>query len=467
MRNETRRILIPYAIVILFAYIGFSLPLPILPEMFLHPTRSILPGVELPTKMILLGLVMASFPLGQFFGSPILGRLSDCLGRKKIVLLSLCGTMLGFLITAYAVRLHSVWGMFLGLAICGFCEGNVTIAQAVIADLHPARPTSVNLSASKSGDSVTLESLELSRSSNSKEEQQREKAIHFGWINIFISIGFIVGPLMGGQLADPDVVSWFTFSTPFWAAACMTVMGIIVIYCYSKETLYRARSTSVNLNASKSGDSTIEEGACISSRKRGGKGEFFNSISHSLAGRGIKRFYIANFFLALGYFAFFRFFPVFLERQFNFNPSMLSYVMVYNSLAIAVGVIWLVPLLSKHLKTIHSLSLFALLLAATFIICLLPASTYALWITIPPLGFCLAVVITNGSLLISNEAAQQFQGQAMGTLTSVQVLAEIFTGLAGGPLAAYTMSLPLYLGAGMSIVGGFILLHAMRREKHV
>jgi MFS transporter, DHA1 family, tetracycline resistance protein len=483
MRNETRRILIPYAIVILFAYIGFSLPLPILPEMFLDPTRSILPGVELHTKMILLGLVMASFPLGQFFGSPILGRLSDCFGRKKIVLLSLCGTVLGFLITAYAVYLYSVWGMFLGLAICGFCEGNVTIAQAVIADLYHAPSDCVNLSASNSHNL-------RGRGINDKKEQQREKAIHFGWINIFISIGFIVGPLIGGQLADPDVVSWFTFSTPFWAAACLTVIGILVIYCYSKETLkhkrggkweffnsisnavkrlklYRTRSGCVNLSASKSRDSTISEGDCISSTHSPSEIVESRELSHNLTKCGIKRFYVANFFLALGYFAFFRFFPVFLERQFNFNPSMLSYVMVYDSLAIAAGFIWLVPFLSKHLKPIQSLSLFAFLLAATFIICLLPASTYALMITIPPLGVCLAVVITNGSLLISNEAAQQFQGQAMGTLTSVQVLAEIFTGLAGGPLAAYTMSLPLYLGAGMSIVGGLILLHAMRREKYV
>jgi DHA1 family tetracycline resistance protein-like MFS transporter len=410
MRSQTRKILIPYAIVILFAYIGFSLPLPILPEMFLDPERSLLSGARLHTKMILLGLVMASFPLGQFFGSPLLGRLSDRFGRKKVVLISLVGTTLGYLATSYAVYLHSIWGMFSGLALCGFCEGNVTIAQSVIADL------------------------------TGKEDQQTEKAVHFGWINIFISIGFIVGPLMGGQLADPSVVSWFTFSTPFWVAACMTVIGMGVIYRYSSETL---------------------------KQKPEGKWQFFNAVWSGLKRPKLKGFYLANFFLALGYFAFFRFFPVFLERQFGFSASMLSYVMVYDSLAIAAGVIWLVPYLSKRLKPIESLSLFAFLLAATFIVCLLPASPYALVITLPPLGFCLAVVITNGSLLISNTASQQFQGQALGTLTSVQVLAEIFTGLAGGPLAAYTMSLPLYIGAAMAVISGLILFYAIRRERSV
>src|SRR5690349_7256518 len=135
MRNQTRRTLIPYAVVILFAYIAFSLPLPIFPGMFLDAEQSIVPGFSLEKKMVLLGLAMASFPLGQFFGSPILGRFSDTYGRKKIILISLTGTVLGYLITAFSVFSHSLWGMFLGLALCGFCEGNVTIAQSVVADL--------------------------------------------------------------------------------------------------------------------------------------------------------------------------------------------------------------------------------------------------------------------------------------------------------------------------------------------
>lgn len=410
MRAKTRKILIPYAIVILFAYIGFSLPLPILPEMFLDPVRSILPGVSFHTRIILLGLVMASFPLGQFFGSPLLGRLSDRYGRKKIVLLSLAGTTLGYLITAQSVQSYSVWGMFTGLAVCGFCEGNVTIAQSVIADL------------------------------NDKEEHQKEKAVNFGLINIFISIGFIVGPLMGGQLADPTIVSWFTFATPFWVAAVMTLIGIGIIYLYSQETL---------------------------KQKPERNWKFLSAMWSGIKRPKLKDYYIANFFLALGYFAFFRFFPVFLERQFHFNASMLSFVMVYDSLAIAAGVIWLVPFLSKRLKPVESLALFSFLLAVTFCICLLFCSPYALLFTLPPLGLCLAVVITNGSLLISNTASSQFQGQALGTLTSVQVSAEVLTGLAGGPLAALTMTLPLYIGAAMAVICGFVLTRSIRRTRDV
>lgn len=407
MQDRTRRILAPYAIVILFAYIGFSLPLPIFPEMFLDPERTIVPGASIEKRMVLLGIIMASFPFGQFFGSPILGRLSDNYGRKKIILLSLAGTTAGYLTTAFSVQCHSIWGMFLGLALCGFCEGNVTIAQSVAADL-------------------------------TAKEQHVEKAKHFGWINIFISIGFVIGPLMGGQLADPTLVSWFTFSTPFWFAAAMTLIGMGIISKYSRETL---------------------------KKKEKEKWSFFNAMWRGMQRSRLKRFFTANFFLALGYFSFFRFFPVFLERRYNFTASQLSFVMVYDSLAITAGVLWLLPYLSKKLKPIESLGLFSFLLALALIICLLPASSYALLVTLLPVGICLAVAITNGAVLISNTASEHFQGQAMGTLTSVQVLAEFLTGLAGGFMAASTVKLPLYVGSAMAIVCGLILLNSIRKEK--
>lgn len=407
MRSVTRKMLIPYSIVILFAYIGFALPLPILPGMFLDPERSIIPASSPEMKMILLGLVMASFPIGQFFGSPLLGRLSDRFGRKKVVLWSLAGTTVGYVLTALAVSKGSVLGMFLGLAVCGFCEGNVTIAQSVVADL------------------------------TEKEEHRGEKASHFGWINICISVGFIIGPLMGGQLADPTVSSSFTYATPFWAAACMTIIGMGIIYWLSQETL---------------------------KRKEGGKWELFASMWSGLSKPQLKHYYLANFFLALGLFAYFRFLPVFLETRFNFSAAMISYVMVYDSIIIGIGAIWLVPRMAKRFTPREMLCMFAFFMGVAFVTCILPSSPYALLVTLIPVGLCLAGVLTNGALLISDTASQQFQGQALGTLTSVQVLAEIFTGLAGGPMASRAVTIPLYLGAAMAIVGGFVLLRGMKYD---
>lgn len=395
--------IMPYAIVVLLAYIGFALPLPILPEMFLDPLHSIIPGYPFKYKIIALGVMMASFPLGQFFGSPIIGHLSDLYGRKKIVLFSLSGTTLGYLITAYCITRGSLFGMFFGLMICGFCEGNVTIGQSVIVDLA---------------------------------EKEAQKARYFGLLNAFISLGFVVGPLMGGQLANSTLVPWFTFATPFWGAACMTVLGILIIALGSKETLKKRRVEAWGI---------------------------FTSMAMSLKRVRLPRLYAANFFLALGYFSFFRFFPVFLKEQFNFNPSYLSFVMVYGSLFMIISVLWFVPILARHFTSTGILRFFTLLFALSICICIAPSWPYALLATIPFTGACLAITITNGSLLISNHASLDFQGQALGTLTSIQVLAEVITGLLGGVFASQWKALPLLFGATMSIICYMILSIKLKR----
>ncbi len=408
MDKAQKRILFPYMFLILLDYIGFAMPLPIMPGMFFGPHSLFLSDASYVEKMINLGLLMASFPLGEFFGSPILGRFSDRYGRKKVVLLALLGSTVANLITAYAVYIHSLLLMHFSFIFWGFCEGNDTIVMSVIDDL------------------------------TQKKKQTLEKALQFGMFNIFISVGFIIGPLMGGVLADPTIVSWFTLSTPFVASALLTLTAIGYISWRAKETL-----------TEKSVDRT----------------PFFTAL-RGLKHAKIMRFFLANFFLAMGYFAYLRFFPVFLQQKFHFDAAWLSYIMCYDSIAIAVGVLWLIPLLAKRWEPMRTVRLFSLLLSIAIIISFLPSTPYALILTLPPVGICLAVVITNGALLISDSVSHQLQGLALGALTSVEVLAEIFTGLVGGPLAASFYQLPLYFGAATAGICFLILILSIKNRNN-
>src|SRR5271169_1752706 len=113
MMPSKLRQLLPYAIVVFLGYVGFSLPLPVLPEMFLDLKRSILPPtVLMGMKTIFLGLVLAAYPSGQLIGAPLLGLLSDRWGRKRIILCSLVSTAIGYVLTAIATGHHSVLGIF-------------------------------------------------------------------------------------------------------------------------------------------------------------------------------------------------------------------------------------------------------------------------------------------------------------------------------------------------------------------
>ncbi len=404
-----KRELFPYAIVVLLACIGFALPLPILPEMFLDPERSILPAdFSIAQKTMILSLLMTAFPLGQFFGSPLLGRLSDRIGRKKVILFSLVGSMLGYLITALSTEFTLIPGIFTGLLVCGFSEGNIAVAESVIADLTP-------------------------------QENQNDKIFQFGWINLFICLGFIIGPLIGGVLADPHLVGWFTFATPFWIGLVLTVGGFFIILMSSKET--------------KAPKLAIE------------KQHFLKEQLDLLRIAPLRLIFFANFFIWLSAFSFWRFFPVYLERIFDFSSSQLAYVMVYESVAFAFSLIFLMKPLSERFSSKQTVVLSSLFFGLMLIIAIYPATPYSLILTLPFIGALLAIMLTNASVLVSNTVKLEVHGQAMGTLTSVQVLAELLSAIVGGVLAVLLPSLPVIIGGVMAGIGALFLLE--RKKRHV
>ncbi|HET8549884.1 MAG TPA: MFS transporter, partial [Bryobacteraceae bacterium] len=118
------------------------------------------------------------------FGGPVLGRASDQLGRKPLLILSQVGTLIGFIILAYA---NALWLVFLSRVIDGFTAGNLSLAQAYIADVT----------------------------------QPEERAKSFAVIGIAFGIGFLVGPGISGFLVQ------FGYVWPIWMAAALSATSII------------------------------------------------------------------------------------------------------------------------------------------------------------------------------------------------------------------------------------------------
>src|SRR5215208_8131189 len=108
-------------VTILIDAIAWSMIVPVLP---LYADRY-------GTSELVIGLLMSAYPLVQFFSAPILGKLSDRVGRRPVLLVSLIGTAVGFGIMGLAPTL--VW-LFVGRIIDGISGGNISTAQAYIAD---------------------------------------------------------------------------------------------------------------------------------------------------------------------------------------------------------------------------------------------------------------------------------------------------------------------------------------------
>src|SRR2546421_9043953 len=104
--------------------VGFSIVIPVLPFY--------VEGTKFNASPRMVGLLFASYSIRQLIFTPVLGRLSDRYRRRPVLFLSLLGTSAGFFILSFATKL---WMLFAGRIIDGITGGNISTAQAYIADV--------------------------------------------------------------------------------------------------------------------------------------------------------------------------------------------------------------------------------------------------------------------------------------------------------------------------------------------
>jgi len=155
--------------------IGFGIVLPILPQY----------AERFGAGAAVIGLLSASFSLAQLVFAPVWGKLSDRIGRKPIIIVSLFGTAIGSLVTGLA---GALWLLFLGRIIDGISGASVSVAQAAVADIAPAR----------------------------------ERARYMGLIGAAFGVGFVAGPAIGAlaALGGPKV--------PFFVAAAIAAVNALI-----------------------------------------------------------------------------------------------------------------------------------------------------------------------------------------------------------------------------------------------
>ncbi|TQV86279.1 MFS transporter [Exilibacterium tricleocarpae] len=116
---------------------GIALPYPVLAPFFSAGDNALTRFLDWHPN-ILLGLALAIYPLGVLIGSSFLGALSDRRDRRQLLVVSLVAATAGYLLSALAIRLESFPLLLLARLLTGLCEGNVAIARAMAAELHPA-----------------------------------------------------------------------------------------------------------------------------------------------------------------------------------------------------------------------------------------------------------------------------------------------------------------------------------------
>ena len=166
------------------------------------PVFPFLVGNYVPVLQVALGLnaLVSVYAFCEFFSAPVFGALSDRFGRKPILIVSLLGSAVGYLVLGIG---GALWVLFLGRIIDGLTAGNISTLFAYVAD--------------------------------STEPEERTK--WFGYIGGAMGIGTMIGPAIGGFLGMSSI------TLPFYMTAGITFLSILCVYFFLPESLAPEKRT--------------------------------------------------------------------------------------------------------------------------------------------------------------------------------------------------------------------------------
>ncbi len=181
---RSNKALLTIFLIVFIDLVGFGIILPLLPFI----------AEKYQANAAQIGFLTATYSFFQLIAAPFLGKLSDRFGRKKILILSQLGSALGFIILAFAKSLPL---LFLSRIVDGLTGGNISIAQAYIADVT----------------------------------DKKNRARGMGLIGAAFGLGFIFGPALGGALSK------ISYSTPALLAAFVSFLTVLTTAFFLKETV--------------------------------------------------------------------------------------------------------------------------------------------------------------------------------------------------------------------------------------
>lgn len=389
MRNRRASLSLIFG-VIFIDLVGFGIVIPILP---LYAERF---GASPLTIGVLLGI----YSLMQMIFAPILGRWSDRIGRRPLLLVSMIGSALGFLLMGLAQALPL---LFIGRIIDGITGGNISTAQAYIADVTPPK----------------------------------ERSRGMGLIGAAFGLGFIFGPAIGG------VMSHFSLSAPLFFAAALAAANAAAIYFFLPESLPAGH------------------------RAATGRDWSLGAVFREAKGSSLAVVLGAYFFTTMAFSILTATYPLFASRRMGYQASQIGYIFAGMGIlgAIVQGGLmgWLVRRVGDRLLVLAG-SLF--LGAALFVLPFFESAPLFLAATAGlALGHSLTVAPLNG--LASKEASPQAQGHLLGMMQSTASLARVLGPVLGGWLLSWDLGRPLvgrapYWTAGALTLVGFGLALSLK-----
>jgi DHA1 family tetracycline resistance protein-like MFS transporter len=348
-------------LVVFIDLLGFSLILPLLPYY----------AETFNASQFTTGLLIAVYALMQLIGAPILGRLSDRYGRRPILLVSVFGTFIGFLLFGFATTL---WMLFAARILDGITGGNLSVAQAYISDVTDAK----------------------------------NRAKGLGLIGAAFGLGFIIGPVTGG------ILSQYGYNVPAFVAAGLSLINLVLIYAWLPESLTKERLA----QAGEKKQPKVTFDALFAALKRPFTGPIL----------------ITRFFFGLAFAIFQTIFSLYALAKFNLTARDTGFVLTYVGILSVFVQAFLVGRLTAHFRDDVLITFSVALMAVSLLGWALAPSVFWLLVVLTPIAISGGTLNTLLSSTLTKAVAPQEVGGILGLSASVESSTRIIAPILGGAL---------------------------------
>lgn len=383
------RSLFPILLTFFLDNFGLAIIYPIFTPLLLNPEQTIVASTTpLFQRTFILGMLIAAFPLAQFFGAPLIGQFSDRIGRKKAFYITITGAALGYTFTAVSITAQSLVGLFISRFATGAFAGNATLCLAAIADMSPG---------------------EVSRTKN------------FGIVSAVGGLSFIIAIAFAGVFSNPEISRHFNPSFPIWITAILTYINLVSVIFLFHETHECQAHPGINPF----------------------KG-FFHLIQ-VIQNKELRNIYIVNFLFILAWVASTQFLPTILIERFQFSLSQITFAFIANGMLWSLSNLFLNRFFAK--RYFAGKTLLISLLVLSFLLLFVAISTSAVYFL--TLYFacmvCAALCWTNGVATVSLNAPLSIQGAILGINQSMTCIAAACGPIIGGLLVSKSIhAIPLF-----------------------